>query len=74
MTEVRIEHYDSEGALRLKEPVLAVYLASRHDQQHDPWFSPGQFWQRLVELYARSHDARPGRVVLVSLRTTRPRA
>jgi len=55
VAEVRIEHYDSEGALRLKEPVLAVYLASHHDQQHNPWFSPGQFWQRLVDLYAPSH-------------------
>jgi len=54
-SDVRIEHYDSEGALQLKESMLAVYLASHHDQQHNPWFGPGPFWQRLVELYAPSH-------------------
>lgn len=50
----RIEHYDAEGALRLKEPMLAVYLASHHDQQGNPWFGPGPFWQRLTDLYAPS--------------------
>lgn len=50
--DVRIEHYNSKGALQLKDPMLAVYLASHHDQQHNPWFGPGPFWQRLVELYA----------------------
>jgi GNAT superfamily N-acetyltransferase len=54
--DVRIAHYGSEGALRLKNPILAVYLASHHDRQHDPWFGPDQFWQRLVELYAPSRD------------------
>jgi GNAT superfamily N-acetyltransferase len=53
--DVRIENYDSQGAVRIKEPMLAVYLASHHDQQHKPWFGPGPFWQRLVELYAPSH-------------------
>ncbi len=53
---VRIEQYESAGALQLKEPILAVYLASHHDQQHNPWFGPGPFWQRLVELYAPSRD------------------
>ena len=52
--DARIERYDAEGALQLKEPMLAVYLASHHDQQHNPWFGPGPFWQRLVELYAPS--------------------
>jgi GNAT superfamily N-acetyltransferase len=51
---VRIEHYGSKGALQLKEPILAVYLTSHADQQHNPWFGPGPFWQRLVELYAPS--------------------
>lgn len=54
--DVRVEHYHSQGALRLKEPILAVYLASHHDQQHIPWFGPGPFWQRLVELYAPGPD------------------
>jgi GNAT superfamily N-acetyltransferase len=53
-SEVRIEHYNSDGALGLREPVLEVYLASHYDQQHNPWFGPGPFWQRLVELYAPS--------------------
>jgi GNAT superfamily N-acetyltransferase len=35
--------------------MLRVYLASHHDQQHNPWFGPGPFWQRLVELYAPDH-------------------
>lgn len=54
--DVRIEHYNSAGTLQLKEPILAVYLASHADQQHNLWFGPGPFWQRLVELYAPSRD------------------
>jgi len=53
---IRTGYYNAEEALRLREPVLAVYLASHHDQQHNPWFSPEQFWRRLVELYAPSRD------------------
>jgi GNAT superfamily N-acetyltransferase len=52
ISDVRIKHYDGNEALQLKEPMLRVYLASHHDQQHNPWFGPGPFWQRLVELYA----------------------
>jgi GNAT superfamily N-acetyltransferase len=52
--DVRIEYYNSEGALGLKDQMLVVYLASHHDQQHNPWFGPGPFWQRLVDLYAPS--------------------
>jgi GNAT superfamily N-acetyltransferase len=29
---------------------------ANRDQQHDPWFGPGPFWQRLVELYAPIRD------------------
>ena len=55
-SDVRTEYYGSVGALGLREPMLAVYLASHHDQQHDPWSSPESFWDRLVKLYAPSRD------------------
>jgi GNAT superfamily N-acetyltransferase len=53
------EHIDYHGpseSLQLREKILSVYLASHHDQQHNPWFGPDQFWKRLVELYAPSRD------------------
>lgn len=53
---VCIKHYGSETVLQLKEPILAVYLASHRDQQHNPWFGPDPFWLRLVDLYAPSQD------------------
>jgi GNAT superfamily N-acetyltransferase len=51
-SDVRVEHYDGAAALQCKAPMLAVYLASHRDQQHNPWYSPERFWQRLIELYA----------------------
>src|SRR5215469_7637663 len=54
--DIRIDYYGSDDALRLREPILDVYLASHHDQQHNSWFGPDQFWERLVELYAPSRD------------------
>jgi GNAT superfamily N-acetyltransferase len=54
--DLRIDSYGPEEALSLREPVLDVYLASHHDQQHNPWFGPDQFWRRLVEIYAPSRD------------------
>src|SRR5229473_836368 len=55
-SDVRIDHVGAQGAMNLREPILAVYLASHHDQQHNPWFGPDKFWERLVELYAPSRD------------------
>jgi GNAT superfamily N-acetyltransferase len=55
-SDVRVERYNGHEALQCKVPMLAVYLASHHDQQPDPWYSPEQFWQRLVELYAPSQE------------------
>jgi GNAT superfamily N-acetyltransferase len=57
-SEFRVDHYGSEETLRLREPIIGTYLASHHDQQHNPWFGPDQFWRRLVELYAPSRDFR----------------
>ena len=53
---VRIDRYGPDETLLLREPILAVYLASHHDQQHNPWFGPGPFWDRLVDLYAPTRD------------------
>ena len=55
-SDVRTGYYGSVGALGLREPMLAVYLASHHDQQYDPWFSPESFWDRLLNLYAPGPD------------------
>jgi GNAT superfamily N-acetyltransferase len=52
----RINRYGPDETLRLREPLLAVYLASHHDQQHNPWFGPGPFWDRLADLYAPTRD------------------
>jgi hypothetical protein len=54
--DVRIDHYGQHESLSLRNHILKVYLASHHDQQHDPWFGPDLFWQRLVELYAPSRE------------------
>jgi GNAT superfamily N-acetyltransferase len=51
---VRIEFDEAVDVPRLREQMLAVYLASHHDLQHDPWFSGDSFWERLVTLYAPS--------------------
>ena len=53
---IHIDYYGPQESLRLREQILSVYLASHHDQQHNPWFGPDQFWQRLVELYAPSRE------------------
>ena len=54
--DVHIDYYGPEETLSLREPIQGAYLASHRDQQHDPWYSPEQFWRRLVELYAPSRD------------------
>jgi len=53
---VRTEYYDAGGTLKLREPLMALYLRSHLDQQDNPWYSPGQFWDRLVRLYAPGRD------------------
>lgn len=50
-SELRIEHRDFAGSLALREEMLAVYEAAEADQLNDPWASPEQFWDRLVNLY-----------------------
>lgn len=55
-SDVRTEYYDADGTLKLKEPLTALYLRSHLDQQHNPWYSPEQFWDRLVKLYAPGRD------------------
>jgi hypothetical protein len=52
----RIEYYNAEQALQLREPLTALYLKAHLGQQHNPWYSPDKFWERLVRLYAPSRD------------------
>jgi ribosomal protein S18 acetylase RimI-like enzyme len=55
-TELAIERHDASTTLALRDDILAVYAASHDDQMHDPWFHPGPFWDRLVELYLPGRD------------------
>ena len=62
--ELRIVHYDAAGTMRLREPLKALYLKTHLDQQHSPFYSPEQFWERLETalltfLWVVFHD-RPG--------------
>jgi GNAT superfamily N-acetyltransferase len=50
--ELRIIHYDAAGTIGLREPLKELYLRSHLDQQHNPFYSPEQFWERLEALYA----------------------
>ncbi|GGL11894.1 hypothetical protein GCM10012284_53280 [Mangrovihabitans endophyticus] len=40
----------------MRDDLLTVYTASHADLIHLPWFSPEQFWERLVTLYAKTDD------------------
>jgi ribosomal protein S18 acetylase RimI-like enzyme len=42
--------------LNLRNQVIPVYASSHADQMHDPWFSPEKFWDRLVDIYAKTRD------------------
>ena len=55
-SNARIDHYGPKDTLLLRDPILEVYLASHRGQQDNAWYSPDQFWQRLVEFYAPSRD------------------
>ncbi|MGH3775528.1 MAG: GNAT family N-acetyltransferase [Pseudonocardiaceae bacterium] len=50
--ELRIARHDAADTIQLREPLKALYLRSHLDQQHIPFYSPAQFWERLEELYA----------------------
>ncbi len=54
--ELRISRYDAAGTLELREPLMSLYLKSHLDQQHNPFYSPDQFWERLEALYAPGRD------------------
>jgi hypothetical protein len=51
-----IERHDAASTRGLRDGILSVYTASQDDQMHDPWFHPGPFWDRLVELYLPGRD------------------
>jgi GNAT superfamily N-acetyltransferase len=51
-----VDLHDADGALGLREPMLQVYAAAHADQGHDPWAAPDRFWERLVDIYARTRD------------------
>jgi len=50
--ELRIAHYNAVGTLLLREPLTALYLKSHLDQQHNQFYSPERFRERLETLYA----------------------
>src|SRR5882724_11344381 len=51
-----LQHSGPVETLTLREQILPVYASSHADQMHDPWFSPGEFWNRLVDIYAKTRD------------------
>ncbi|GIG57159.1 hypothetical protein Lfu02_15310 [Longispora fulva] len=54
--ELDLRRYGAAGALALREEILNVYVTSHADMQHDPWFGPEAFWDRLETLYAPGRD------------------
>ena len=62
--QVVVERHDAGSTLELRDDIVGVYAASHHDQMHDPWFHPGPFWERLVELYlpGRAFEIVVGRI------------
>jgi ribosomal protein S18 acetylase RimI-like enzyme len=42
--------------LGLKEDILSIYAASHAELIDLPWWSPGEFWDRLDEIYAKTAD------------------
>jgi GNAT superfamily N-acetyltransferase len=54
---VRLSFHEEPGeVLQLKDALNSTYEAARVDQQHDPFFTPERFWQRLLDLYLPSKD------------------
>ena len=64
--ELVVARYDSAATLKLRDDLVGLWVdweadilpayAASHDDQHDPWFHPDQFWERLVELYLPGRD------------------
>lgn len=54
--QCRLQHCGPDETLTLRSEILPVYASSHADQMHDPWFAPEQFWNRLVEIYAKTRD------------------
>ncbi len=55
-TRVATQIHDAASSLALHEEVLGVYSTAHSDQGHDPWAAPDRFWERLVDIYARTRD------------------
>lgn len=53
---LQLRHSDAEQTLALRDQVVPVYASSHADQMHDPWFAPEKFWERLVDIYAKTRD------------------
>ncbi len=53
---MRLTHNDPQEALTLRADILPVYSASHADLMHNHWFLPDNFWDRLVENYAKTQD------------------
>lgn len=49
-------HYDAAGTRQLRESLTALYVKTHLDQQHNRFYSPAQFWERLETLYAPGRD------------------
>jgi ribosomal protein S18 acetylase RimI-like enzyme len=51
-----LRHSNGAETATLREQILPVYAASRADQLHIAWYSPEQFWDRLVGIHAKTRD------------------
>ncbi|MGW4324378.1 GNAT family N-acetyltransferase [Nocardia sp. NPDC004573] len=49
---LELARYDAAGTLELADELKILYRDSHREQQDNPWYSPGRFWERLEEMYA----------------------
>ncbi|MFE3445464.1 GNAT family N-acetyltransferase [Nocardia sp. NPDC059180] len=53
---LELTRYEATGPLGLADELQAIYLASHIELQHNPWYRPERFWERLEQLYAPIPD------------------
>ena len=55
-SDITLRRHGAEETLTLRDQILPVYAASHEHLIAKPWWSPQEFWDRLVQIYARTRD------------------
>jgi len=51
-----LRHTGADESLELRQQILPVYAAARADRLDKPWYSPDNFWSRLVDIHSKARD------------------